>query len=585
MPRSLDQTTSTWRTVKLFLSSSVFILTLSACGGGGGGSTTPPVVTPPPPKPISKAFNTEASTQRFLMRATFGARKSDITSLRGTDASIWLAAELEKPAALLLPTLIAETAELPENQTVKSRRLTDLYLDNAIAGNDQLRQRMVLALSEIIVVSNGGELDEWPLGMAYYIDILSKNAFGNYRELLEEVSYSPAMALWLTYLKNQKGDPETGRMPDENYAREILQLFSIGLVELNMDGTQKLDGSGNSIEVYDNTDITGLAKVFTGLSTDNGSFALLYRDRPAWYRPMVFYPDRHSQLEKKFLDITIPANTPGAESLDLALDEIFKHPNLAPFVSRQLIQRFVTSHPQPAYIGRVSAAFESGTYTLIDGTQVGTGTRGDLKATIAAVLMDVNALRDPAQAPATFGKVREPIIRIVNWARAFNETTPDVADEQLFRKRNDDLRQRPFGAPSVFNFFRPGYIASGLATGDANLTAPELQIVNESSAIDYINYLNDFIYDYSPTYSDNPEGGINADYTRQITLADNAKALVDDLDLLLTGNSLEATSKARIIELLNTMPVNSGSAPEDRASRVHIAVSMVMTSPGYLVQR
>ena len=270
--------------------------------------------------------------------------------------------------------------------------------------------------------------------------------------------------------------------------------------------------------------------------------------------------------------------TSGPESFDLALKQIFDHPNLAPFVSKQLIQRFVTSNPSPAYIGRVASAFEIGRYVLPNGNRVGTGRRGDLRATIAAVLTDAQALQDPASKPADFGKVREPLIRVINWARAFNETTPDTANEYYLSDRNTALRQTAFRAPSVFNFFRPGYIAAGMATGDAGLVAPELQIVNESSAIEYVNFINRFIYDTSPTYDDDDEAGVNADYTAQLAIADNAQALMDNLDLLLTGNELNSEAKTKMVALLETMAVNTGTDTEDddRLSRVHVAISMVM---------
>ena len=224
---------------------------------------------PPPPPPISKAFQTEASTSRFLGKATFGASLSEINRLTNTEVSDWIKAEFEKPRILFLPGLLAEENALPDGDHIHTRRLPDVVLDAAIGGDDQLRQRMVLALSEIMVVSNVGELNNYPLPIAHYADLLSENAFGNFRDLMEDVTYSPAMGVYLTYIANRKGDPATGRMPDENYARELLQLFTIGLVELNMDGTPKLDGAGEPIEIFDNDDITGLAKVFTGLSLNH----------------------------------------------------------------------------------------------------------------------------------------------------------------------------------------------------------------------------------------------------------------------------------------------------------------------------
>ena len=481
---------------------------LAACGGNSDAPAppittsplpvTPPPPPPPPPPPVSsnEAFKTQADTSRFLGRATFGATSADITRLTGTDVSDWMQAEFAKPATPFLQPLVEAEPDRVLGEEI--RILPDQFYDIAIAGDDQLRQRMVLALSEIIVASSDSGIRGRPLTMAHYVQILSDNAFGNYRDLLEEITYSPAMAFYLTYMTNLKGDPVTGRVPDENYAREILQLFSIGLKELNPDGTDKLDAQGQPIEIYDNSDIQGLAKVFTGMSTQGSDFHIIYQDFKSSYAPLTFFPKYHSELEKKFLDVTIPAGTPGEESIEMALDGIFAHPNVGPFVSKQLIQRFVTSNPKPAYVGRVSSAFDTGLFSLPDGSSVGTGQRGDLKATLAAILLDEEALIDPALAPAEYGKIREPVIRLTNWARAFNETTPDASDEAIFSYLNyGGIEQSPFNSPSVFNFFRPGYVAPGTSTGDGGYVAPELQITNETTSIGYINFINQFIYDTS----------------------------------------------------------------------------------------
>ncbi len=565
---------------------------LVACGGGGGNPTpTTPPPEPPPPAQISKSFKTKASTSQFLARATFGPTKTQIDALTGTEVSDWIRTEFNKQPTLYRTRITDQVQALPQDDMLFADALGYVFLDEAIAGNDQLRQRMVLALSEIVVASSFGSLDDFPESMAHYVDILSENAFGNYRDLLQEITYSPSMSIYLTYIANEKGDMATGRVPDENYARELLQLFSIGLEEMELDGTLKTDGQGQTIPTYSNADITGLAKVFTGLSVEGSDFYNIYRNCtardqcPQFYQPLIMFDAFHSELEKQFLGLTIPVNTSGTESINMALDEIFNHPNVAPFVSRQLIQRFVTSHPKPEYIRRVATAFESGGFTLPDGSSVGTGQRGDLQATLAAVLLDDNATRLPPQTPSDFGKVREPMLRFINLARTFDETTPDSGDEYLLYDMTALLGQHPFKAKHVFNFFEPEYVAPGTQTGAAGLTMPELQIVNESSVIGYINFINSFIYDFSPTESDDPAGGVNVDYTRQLAIAHDAQALVDDIDLLLTGQQLSTVSKDRIKELLAEIPVQTSSDAEDRLSRVRVAVSMVMTSPGYLVQR
>ncbi|PHS36197.1 MAG: hypothetical protein COA91_12355, partial [Robiginitomaculum sp.] len=546
---------------------------------------------PPPPQQVSPGFKTETSTAQFLSRSTFGATRAQINALTDTEVSDWILAEFNKQPVLYRTRISDQLLALPQGDLLPASSVTNLFLDEAIAGNDQLRQRMVLALSEIVVASSDGVLNGLPATMAQYVDILSGNAFGNYRDLMDDITYSPAMSVYLTYLANEKGNMDTGRVPDENYAREILQLFSIGLIELEMDGTPKTDGQGQQIDTYDNSDITGLAKVFTGLSLRDSNFYNIFRDCPDFqkcprlHQPLEMFDQFHSELEKTFLGLTIPANTNGTDSIQMALDEIFSHPNVAPFVSRQLIQRFVTSHPKPEYIRRVATAFENGSFTLPSGTVVGTGQRGDLKATLAAVLLDANALRDPATTPEDFGKIREPMLRFINWARTFGETTPDSGEEFLLYDMTQFLGQHPFRAQHVFNFFEPEHVAPGTETGAAGLTIPELQIINESSSMSYINFMNAFIYDFSNTRSGEPDAGVNADYTPQLAIADDAQALVDNLDLLLTGKQLSTLTKDRIISLLNEIPIDAGSQEEDRISRVRVAVTMVMSSPSYIVQR
>lgn len=572
---------------------------LAACGGDtqkppepvqalsqkAGGTSSQ---TATPPVSVSNVLSTEAATSRFLGKATFGATHLEISALTGTEVADWIRAEFDKPATGYLTPILEEMATLEEGQRVPTRRTGDLVFNAAIAGNDQLRQRVVLALSEIVVVSNAGQLGNFPEAMGFFMDILSDNAFGNYHDLIEEVTYSPAMGLYLTYLGNRKGDADTGRVPDENYARELLQLFTIGLTELNMDGTEVLGTDGQPIEIFDNSDITGLAKVFTGLSWNTDRFNNRRGSRTVLHEPMIIFADQHSPLEKSFLGTTISANTNGEQSLDMALDAIFEHSNVAPFLSRQLIQRLTASHPSPAYVQRVANSFEIGSYTMPDGSSMGSGLRGDMKAVIAAVLLDTEALLDPASAPSGAGKIREPIIRFVNWARAFGETSPRAQDERRLNNLSGTLGQHPFRSPSVFNFFRPGFLAPGTETGTAGLTAPELQIMNESSVMAYINFINEFIYDLAPNYDTAPEdGGINADYTAEIALADDGAALIDRLDLILTGNALAPETQTRIQAMFDEIPVRTGTDDEaaDRLARVRVAISMVMTAPGYLVQK
>ena len=569
-------------------------LVLAACGGGGGDSSVPPGSPVAgggsggsggggtPAEPASK-IDSELEATRFLARATFGGSKAEIASLNGRDAADWLASEFSKSTSLTLPTL---TAQPRDNEgRLQSNIVDTLYWDHIIGSNDQVRQRMAFALSQIVVYSDAADNDQ--LMRAYYQDILIRNAFGNFRDLLEEVTYSPAMGEWLTYRGNRKGDERSGRMPDENYAREILQLFSIGLIELNLDGSPKLDAQGQQVETYSNDDIEGLARVFTGLSWAGDEF----NDRPqdGDIRQMVMFPEQHSELDKVFLGTTIPAGTGGDESIRIALDTIFEHPNVAPFISRLLIQRFTQSDPSPAYVQSVATAFESGRFTAQGGRSFGTGERGDLRATLAAVLLEPTTFEEPAAgATITTGKVREPILRFTHWARAFDISGLNAYNErQLSDTRSSDnaLGQQAFSSPSVFNFYRPGYIAPGTNAGDQNITVPEFQIVNESSSVGYLNFMTDFAFDRA-SQRDRDIDTYTPDYSDELALVDNPTALVDHLDNLLTGGRMSDIEKADIVDIIGTIEIRTNSAENtaaDQEDMVQAAVTLVLNSPSYAV--
>lgn len=446
-----------------------------------------------------RTFISQQQTSRFLSQATFGARLDDIQALTGTCASEWFLQQLTTSPSLLIPVVEQYT---PNWETEEEGNFLYYYSPaigfwrNAVAGEDQLRQRVAFALSEILVVSSKGSetLEAHPEGMSYYQDLLIQGAFGNYKTLLKNVTYSPAMAHYLTYFNNVKGDDETGRQPDENYARELLQLFTIGVVELNTDGTPKLGMDGKAIETYSNSDIQGLARVFTGfdfnweIAEENWLMGLR--------APLVINAEEHSEKQKSFLGHTISENTDGDDSVNQAIEHIFNHPNVGPFVGKQLIQRLVTSNPSRFYVARVANAFNRGTFGLPNGTIVGTGERGDLGATVAAILFDVEARR--AQ-NLVHGKIREPILRFTQWARAFQ--AQNIAPEYLWQllEASDatSLGQQAYQAPSVFNFFRPGYQAPGTESGARGLTAPELQITNATTIPSYINFMTFFIMEYT----------------------------------------------------------------------------------------
>lgn len=577
----------------------VFAMFLTACGGGGGsGSVTtgdaPPAAPPPAPAPAPEPIAlTPTEASRFLSQATFGPNSDAIDALVDSGLEDWLTDELEKPATLHLEYVLSrfpadgnffDEQGNPLPQIVYTA--SDSFWEKSITADDQLRQRMAFALSQILVVSSQSDLFRAPQTLAAYMDVLTEGAFGNFRDLIENVTYSPAMAVYLTYLRNEKADPSSGRVPDENYARELLQLFTLGLVELNPDGTPTQGPDGAPIELFDNSDITGLAKVFTGLSFSGTSFNTPLRAIPfeSFYQPLQMFNTYHSFEEKSFLNTTIPANSGGIGSIDRALDAIFAHPNVGPFLARQLIQRFVTSSPSPEYVGRVAATFNAGRYSLPSGKEIGSGQRGDLAATIAAILFDADARGSSSTTHPEFGKLREPVIRFTHWARAFEINSADASNERVLRDTSSSelLGQHPYRSPSVFNFYRPGYIAPGTETGAAGLTAPELQIANASTVMGYPNFLTLYALGVSPLVDSGAPRAFASDYANEVALAADPGALLDHLDLLLTHGTLSEETRARITEALNV--INPGSEA-GLLGRARLASIMVMTAPEYIVLR
>ena len=558
-------------------------------------------------------FASEASTSRFLSQATFGATQSDLSTLVGTSVSDWLLQQFSEEPSDYLAALDGYQAQLPFLilNPWNRQATTFAFWRHSITGDDQLRQRMVYALSQILVISNAGgdALTDYPEAVAYHQSVLTEFGFGNYRNLLEAMTYSPGMGFYLTYMGNQKEDPETGRQPDENYAREILQLFTMGLVALNDDGTlaSGTNGDDSSGELYNNDDITGLAKVFTGL--DRNVTRAQSQNNPeapevlnSWREPMVVYPAKHAQNEKTFLGLTIPENTNAVDSITLALDQLMSVASVGPFLSRQLIQRFTTSNPSPAYISRVTQVFNDGRYTLPNGIGIGGGLRGDLKATIAAILLDRENLEP--EAPNTFGKLREPVLRFTQWARAFNagtvtpEYTLELYDLSSVSNYGQGLAQHPFSAPSVFNFYRPGYVPPGTDSGAAGMTVPELQIVTAETIPAYMNFITFFAM-ASTQHADlavyREIGGLTGvnfdpelartsflpDYSTEKNLADDLPALFDHLNLLLAGGALSQAAVDSFIDVVAGVPVEASD--DWRATRVGLAVALVMTSADYLV--
>lgn len=527
---------------------------------------------------VTTTLSNAQQASRFLAQATFGAKMADIDALvvNQLDYAAWINTQVAKPQGLHLPNAKAYFATLSATQQkLFNPALSWSLWKNFATSDDQLRQRIAFALSEILVISLDSTVKNYPLGPAQYLDTLGSLAFGNYRDILNAVSYSPMMGVYLSALHNQKEDAKSGRVPDENYAREIMQLFSIGLYQLNVDGTTVLNVQGQPIETYTNADITGLAKVFTGLSwagPDTSAkrfFSNATQDLENQVKPMQAYDAYHSISEKKFLNVTIPAQKTADTRGDIkiALDTLFNHPNVGPFIGKQLIQRLITSNPTPAYVAWVATAFNNN----------GQGVRGDMQAVVKAILLDPEA-REPSARTTQSGKLREPIVRLVQWLRSFNATS----SSGLFMlgstaKPDTQLAQSPLLSPSVFNFFRPGYVPPNSKVGDADLVAPEMQISTETSIAGYLNFMRQAITNGVGTSND-----LKADYSVELALANDPEQLLDRVSLLLAAN-LSPETRRLIRDAIASVSLATNSEA-NKLNRVKLAIYLVMATPDYILQ-
>lgn len=550
--------------VRLAAAAALSVVTLSACGGGGGaGTSTPSSPTPTPTPPVATPPS-QAQASRLLMQAQFAATDTDVTAVQNQGYSAWLNAQLAAPATQTGWDWLMAKGYNDASFISQSVPMDYMIWRQLMGSADQVRKRVALALSEIMVASVTGVAINWRyFAMAAYWDVLVANAFGNFRTLLEAVTLNPAMGYYLNTLGNQKANTATGRVPDENYAREVLQLFSIGLYELNADGTNKLGSNGQPIETYTQTDITSLARVFTGWNLDTtGSTATNLLQLK---QPMANNAALHETGASTFMGITVPANVTAAEALRIALDGIFNHANVGPFIGKQLIQRLVTSNPTPAYVGRVTAAFNNN----------GAGVRGDMKAVLRAVLLDDEARNDATLLRSDFGRVREPMVRLVQWARTFGVTSPSdewrIPDTSAESTR---LGQSPLRAASVFNFFRPGFVPPNTALATSGQLAPELQITSEVTVAGYLNFMQTVV-----------RSGL-ADavpiYTTELGLVSDVNALTDRLNLLLAANQLSAATLATIRTALSAVSVTTDAG---KLNRVLAGIWLVMAAPEYLVQK
>jgi uncharacterized protein (DUF1800 family) len=554
-------------------------------------STTPPQMS-----------LTDAS--RFLQQATFGATDAEIHNVSQNGYQSWLNAQFAltpttiEPGveqAVILNSLnppcaasdVKCNAALFVQNSSDENYVLNAFWQNALSANDELRQRVQHALSEIFVISGiNGSVEAMPRGEANYYDTLGADAFGNFRQLLQDVTLNPMMGQWLNMLGNDKGNATTD--PDENYAREVMQLFTIGLYQLNPDGSQKTDASGNPIPTYSNTDVMGMAAVFTGFSwqipgdtTEAGwSNCCQYVGTGFGEEllPMTSYPDHHSTVEKDFLGVTIPASSnPDPDGdLKIALDTLFNHPNLPPFFCKQLIEHLVTSNPSPAYINRVAQVF-------IDD---GTSTRGNMQAVITAILTDPEArTTSAAVANPQYGKVRESLLRYTEWARAFSAQSRNggywlgSTEDPIYGLGEMTLR-----SPTVFNWFAPNYIPSGSSIWQPpSLLGPEFQMTNVTTVVGFLNYMQVAI---GANATNGPD--VFSSYGAELGLAATPTALVDRINLLLMAGQMSSTLESEIVGAVSAIDITTGDQNAINAAlaaRVQTAVYLTLASPDFTAQQ
>ncbi len=519
----------------------------------------PPPQPPPPPLPLTKA-----EAFQFLNQASFGATEAEAEAVISMRQEAWIDDQMQKPVSLQLPHLQA----LPPPQfpfELHADRV-DIWFRNSLYGEDQLRQRVAFALSEIMVVSQLGALSNLPFAVADYYDVLARNAFGNYRDLLEDVTLHPAMGVYLSMLGNEKPDPLLNIRPDENYAREVMQLFSIGLVELNIDGTEKLDDLGQPIPTYSQEIIEGFAHVYTGWTFAG---APGFREaRPTRFNqvaPMQLYPGFHDTGAKLLLDgVVLPAGQTGEQDLTAALDNIFSHPNVGPFIAIRLIQRLVTSNPSPGYVRRVAEVFNDN----------GSGVRGDLGAVVKAILLDDEAR--PSMAMEIDGKLKEPLLRLTQLWKSYNATSnsgrfPLNAAYILFG-------QGPLQSPSVFNFFSPFYAPPG-EIRDSSLVAPELEISTEYLNTQFTNLMLLQCFFLNSQSQDLEDDDVFINLEEEIAIAADVDALIDRVANKLLAGQISDTLRQEIAGMLALIPE---SEPALRAAET---VYFIVTSPEYAYQR
>lgn len=548
---------------------------LVACGGGGSSPPTTPPPTQPPPTGISKA-----EAYRFLNQATFGATTAEAQTVITLGYEAWIDQQLQRPVSLELPYVQHAFAGYPPGADITRLHedRVDVWLQHALHAPDQLRQRVAFALSQIMVISQSSALIGYPWGCTSYYDMLAQNAFGNFRDLMENVTLHPAMGVYLSMLGNQKPDAAHNIRPDENYARELMQLFTIGLVELNPDGSVRTDAAGQPIPTYDQEVVQGFAHVYTGWTyAGAASFDTAFPTIANQIVAMQAYPEQHATVAKRVLSYTgaamnvIPAGQSPEADLDAALDNIFNHPNVAPFIATRLIQHLVTSNPSPQYIERVARKFDDD----------GSGKRGNLAAVVKAVLLDPDARAVPTS--ATAGRLKEPLLRLTQVWRAYGASS--TSGKYNVQNITGLIGQGPLQAPSVFNFFSPFYAPPG-EIANQGLVAPEMQLTTE-----YLSSLwTDYVFVLAFCYTTAPVQGcppipdevrpdlVVIDPSAEQALAGDPQALVDAIADRLVGGPISATLSTEAKSMVELAPAS------ESAVRAAEALYLIASAPETALQ-
>jgi uncharacterized protein (DUF1800 family) len=526
----------------------------------GSGPLSVDVVNPNPGGTTSNAMSTTVylatvpAAARLLDQATFGPTISDIQHVQAIGLGAYITEQFNTPDTPL-PNIPSPLPALCLSANTPTNCEESEWWQTVLSGPDQLRQRVAFALSELFVISSNTDN---ATTITYYHNMLAQDAFTNFETIMHDVTISPGMGIYLNMLNSAKAP--AGQIANENYARELLQLFSIGLVQLNQDGTLQLDTSGNPIPTYTQAQVQAFAKAYTGwtYATATGGVPTSYPNRtPNYLAPMVAFEAQHDMSAKTVLGGTVlPASQTAEQDLTGALDNIFNNSNVGPFVCKQLIQHLVTSTPSPAYVARISAVFANN----------GNGVRGDMQAVIRAILEDQEARAGDTDPTYDGGHLREPMLWMTNFMRAVGFTNTD-ANGSYFSLSNysNNLSERPYRSGSVFNFFPPSYVIP-----QSTLNAPEFDLENTATAILRLSLADSLVNSKITGFTIN----LGATSTLGQIAAVNPANMVDTLSVMFMHGQMPTNMRTEILTAINGLAT---------AQQVRVATYLVITSSQYKV--